>query len=439
MKRFILGLAIVTVVVVALAGATYVVVKNALDRANTLVRGGPNTPPPFSYAQLEKMMDATDAPADSEIPKLIACFDENDENLRFAASETLARIGAPAVEPLRAKLKDKDAKVRYYCVQTLGRLGRTATPAADDLLACLKDADVDVRCKSAYVLGQLGMHTDPVIEGLANALDDPDNDVRRTAADSLEKIGPPALPRMYQLVTTAKNPIRGRLMEELEKIGTPPADVLPMLAKLAKDPDELVRHPAFMLLAQIGKPAVPTFKEALNKPSPSDLFKLPHAIVLLPSDDAKELLPELEIFLVKYSPWDAETELMGTLKKCGRDGAQTLTNLLKTLQDPTFKDFLDSGPRTKIVLRTLGEMGADAKIAVPTLVELLKDRSALRPQILDALGDIGPAAREKAALPAEMLLAKEGKTDPVLAEKARTALVRMGVFQKKAENAPKDK
>ena len=94
MKRFILGLGIVAVVVVALGGATYFVVDNAIKQANQPVRGGPNTPAPFSYDQLEKMMDAKDAPADSEVPKLIACFDRNDEDLRVIASEALARIGA---------------------------------------------------------------------------------------------------------------------------------------------------------------------------------------------------------------------------------------------------------------------------------------------------------------------------------------------------------
>ncbi len=426
MNRFILGLGIVTVVIVALGGASYLVVKNALEQANTPVRGGPA---PFSYDQIETMMDARDAPADSEMPKLIACFDRNDEDLRVIASEALARIGAPAVEPLRAMLKDKDAKVRFYCVQTLARMGPIAAPAAGDLLACLQDAEADVRFKSAYALGQLGVHTDAVIEGLAKALDDSDHFVSQAAVEALEKIGPPALPKMYQLVAAANDPMRGRLMDALEKIGSPPADVLPLLAKLAKDPKDEVRQPAFKLLAQLGKPAVPTFKELLKKPRPYDLIALPHAVALFPKEDAKELLPELQIFLVENRFWDAEPQLMGTLKKCGPDGAETLTNLLKTLQDP----------RTEIVLRTLGEMGPDAKTAVPTLVDLLKERSGLQAQILDTLGDIGPAARDQAAPAVHMLLAKQSKTDPVLAEKARTALARMGVLQGKAGTPKADK
>jgi len=436
------------VVVVALAGATYVVVKNAIEQAGKPAQGGPNAPAPFSYDQLQKMMDAKDAPADDEIPKLIACFDRSEEfpvegklPVGIAASEALARIGAEAVGPLRASLKDmKNVRMRYYSAQTLGRMGPIAAPAADDLLERLQDSDSDVRYKSAYALGQLGLHTDPIIGGLVKVLDDSDRDVPRTAIASLEKIGVPALPKMYQLVGATSGRTREQLVEALEKIGSPPEDALPVLANLAKDPSDLVRQPAFKLLAQLGKPAVPTFKELLKKPSPFDLIALPHALALLPKDEARPLLPELEVLLLRNVWWDAEPELMGTLKRCGPDGAQTLTNILKTLQDPTSKQFAEGAARTTIVLRTLGEMGADARGAVPTLLTLLKERSALQAQILDTLGDIGPAACAiKGTVPAvETLLATPGQ-NPEVAEKARTALNRMGVLQKKAESPKTDK
>jgi HEAT repeat protein len=51
------------------------------------------------------------------------------------------------------------------------------------------------------------------------------------------------------------------------------------------------------------------------------------------------------------------------------------------------------------VIGTLGEMGPDARVAVPALIELLKDKD-LRVEAAAALGEIGPDA--KAALPAMM-------------------------------------
>src|SRR5262245_41372105 len=54
--------------------------------------------------------------------------------------------------------------------------------------------------------------------------------------------------------------------------------------------------------------------------------------------------------------------------------------------------------KSKVIL-TLGEMGVDAKVAVPALIEALKDKE-LRYSAAIALGDIGPDA--KAAVPALM-------------------------------------
>ena len=159
---------------------------------------------------------------------------------------------------------------------------------------------------------------------------------------------------------------------------------------------------------------------------------------MLPTDEAKRLLPELQVLLLEMKWWDADVQLMGMLKKCGPDEPQALTNILKILQDPTSKQFPDGMMCTTIALRMLGEMGSDAKIAVPTLVDLLKEH---RPAAADSrLRSATSARRRREAAPAvELLLAKEGQNDPVLAEKARTALVRMGVFQKKAETPKTDK
>jgi HEAT repeat protein len=270
--------------------------------------------------------------------------------------------------------------------------------------------------------------------------------VSRTAIDSLEKIGPPALPKMYQLVGTTSGPTRERLMDTLEKIGSPPLDQLPALANLAKDPNELVRHNAIKLLCKLdpAESAVPALKELLqdkklvSAKGNVDFDVLVRAMVPL-GKKAEPLLPELQAVMIANHYWNAEEQLMETIKKCGPAGAKALVKVLTTLHDPKAPPDADGAMRPAIVVRRLGEMGADAKLEVPTLVELLKERTALQPQILDALGDIGPAARADAAPAVEMLLAKERQNDPVLAEKARTALNRMGVFQKKAETPKAEK
>ena len=73
------------------------------------------------------------------------------------------------------------------------------------------------------------------------------------------------------------------------------------------------------------------------------------------------------------------------------------------------------------LIKAIGEMGSEGQVAVPMLIEMLKDRPSLRPRILETFGDIGPAARE--ARSAIEALAKV----PAYAEPARVALKRIGV------------
>jgi hypothetical protein len=234
---------------------------------------------------------------------------------------------------------------------------------------------------------------------------------------------------------------RERLIDTLEKIGSPPAAQLPLLAGLTKDANESVRHNAIKLLCKLepAEPAVPILKELLQdkkllkREGDVDFDVIVRAMVPL-GKKAEPLLPELQAVMIANYHWNAEEQLMATIKQCGSTGAKTLTNVLKALYDPKAAPDAEGAQRPEIVVRRLGEMGSAAKDSVPMLVEILKTRGPLQPHILDALGDIGPAARADAAAAVEMLLVKEAQ-NPVLADKARTALLRMGVFQKKAENS----
>lgn len=69
---------------------------------------------------------------------------------------------------------------------------------------------------------------------------------------------------------------------------------------------------------------------------------------------------------------------------------------------------LKGNSRRKVdVIDKLGEMGPDARVAVPALIDALKDE-VLRVAAVDALGDIGPDA--KAAVPALMEALRADKT-----------------------------
>jgi HEAT repeat protein len=378
MKRIILPLLFLGIAVTVLGVVGFVAVKYVSEWTT-----------PISYDEMARLQDKPEQAA-AEIPRIVACFERNDEILRAQAAETLSKIGPKAVDPVREKLKSENPKVRYWAVLTLALIGPDAACASEDVLACLNDDDADVRYKAVYALGKLGVKSDAVLAGLVIALGDKDINVSTTAIDVLQKIGPPS------------------------------QESLPMLAKLAdKESPAEVRTLAIKLLGQIGKPAAPAFKELLKNADTLDTIALIQAIAML-GPDARPLLSELQAIMIKNRFWDAQEELVVTFKKCGPEGATGLATVLKTLHDPKSPHFAPDDERSKTLLREIGEMGAQAKNEVPLLVELLQESDSLRPQILDALGGIGPAA--SAAIPAVEALLK----DAALAEPARIALRRMG-------------
>lgn len=362
------------------------------------IGGRPTEPAPFTAQQL---MDMTDDPdkVKADIPRVIACFKVDDE-LGVLAADALSKAGPKAVEPLRAKLKDSDARVRYYSALTLALIGPDAKDAADGLVQCLGDDDAQVRQKAAYALGKLGVKSDNVINGLVKALSDKEEMVSTQAIETLKGIGPPT------------------------------KEALPTLAKLAsKDSPQATRELALGLLSQMGEPAAPTFQDLLKN---ADALATIEIIRVLPAmgKGAKPLLPALQTIMVKDRHWDAEEELLTTFKKCGADGAAGLAKVLKTLHDPKVKEtFAPNDSRSISLLKAIGEIGPDAKDTVVDLIVLLYDREGLRPQILQCLGDIGPAA--KLAIPDVESMVKNAKdpNDPAI-----VALRRMGKNVKVEKN-----
>lgn len=102
-----------------------------------------------------------------------------------SAARALARIGAPAVEPLVVALGDENHDVRHAAAWALGQIGDAR--AVEALIAALKDGERSVREVAIQALGQMG---DPrSVEPLGVALRDEENRVRLAAAAALDRLG----------------------------------------------------------------------------------------------------------------------------------------------------------------------------------------------------------------------------------------------------------
>ena len=106
-----------------------------------------------------------------------------DENL--VIKEALKSLGAGAIEPLIATLKDEHPLHRTIAAEVLGDLGNSK--AVEPLIDALKDEDNDVRRSAAGALGKLN---DPhSVDALIVMLKDEHWHVRLQAATALKKIG----------------------------------------------------------------------------------------------------------------------------------------------------------------------------------------------------------------------------------------------------------
>jgi HEAT repeat protein len=105
------------------------------------------------------------------------------------ATEALAKIGEPAVDPLIQILKDDDdVYVRADAAYALGDIGNPR--ALEPLIQALKDENWVVRKVASDALGKIG--DIGARDSLTRALNDEIVDVRKSAVEALKKLGLPA-------------------------------------------------------------------------------------------------------------------------------------------------------------------------------------------------------------------------------------------------------
>jgi HEAT repeat protein len=124
----------------------------------------------------------------SAVEPLIAALKDGNSNVRSGAAKALGFImDIRAVEPLITALKDKDSSVRESAAVSLRKIG---TPAVEPLIAALKNKDTSLRIGAANALGRI--KDARAVEPLITALKDENLDVQEEAASALGQIGAPA-------------------------------------------------------------------------------------------------------------------------------------------------------------------------------------------------------------------------------------------------------
>ena len=270
------------------------------------------------------------------------------------------------------------------CSLPLAALGQAAPPRstssaeARDWANRLLASDPKVRVTAEDALVQGSGRSLPL---LRRFLERPDQDLNTVTFRILQRIGPPAILMLVDLLRDQQVSIRQSAVSELVDLAPHTETIQPALRRALEDEDWLVAGDAARALGALGKSAGPSVDALVSTLSHAD--------------------PYVRIYAAE------------ALASIGPAAARATKALTNTLDDPT------PGPRWA-ACEALGSIGPAAESAVPRLIEALQDEFLyVRIFAAGALGNIGsqePSVRD--AL-------KTAAQDPALRDEAEWALSRI--------------
>lgn len=329
-----------------------------------------------SVRPLPQSATATQTPRENPPPRVVPIAQivaEQREALatgnpqaRIKAAERLAELGPQAAEGVPAlvdSLASEDPKVKAAVIDALGKIGPAAQPARPALLPLLTIPPVEIRRAAAQALLKIGL--DPAATAQwVKAFQDEDDEVAATAAQALSSAG--ALPKeetpmLVDLLKVGK-PVQRRHAATF--LGAMKAEGKPVISGLAdalRDAEKAVRLEAAEALGKIGPRASPAAlalgnalkdKEAeVRKSSLSALSKI--------GPDASNAAPSL---ITALGDSELHDSALNTLVKIGKGAVRDLGRALT--------DSRNTKVRLELI-DILGQIGPDAREAVPALTKIL--------------------------------------------------------------------
>jgi len=245
-----------------------------------------------------------------DMEAIIGRFRDNQKSIRSAATETIAKIGKPAIDRLIQTLDDKTPTVqRLGAVALVGIVNRTKQIDPDDPARCeimtafIRKLGDD---KSASFICKC-LETETVsIPFLIEALGNNDRKIRERAAKVLDDVGVVAVPELIRAVKTGTlTPIMDvQVTKVLSKKGQ---DILPGLVAELKtdDPDEKTR--LAVLLTKLGKKTIPTLFSAVDT-GDEQLEENSITVLVAMKKDTITYLDELMDEIPEYKPFSPESK-----------------------------------------------------------------------------------------------------------------------------------
>jgi HEAT repeat protein len=152
------------------------------------------------------------------VPGLLDALDDEDIRIKVAACNALGEIGAPAAVPVLLHIlnKDNNNDLRWAATGALGKMGVAAVPG---LIKALQDDDWKVRRSAADALW--GLREPSAVPALVEAMFDKNDVVRQASAGAVEAMGEIATSGLAEAVISGATPaIRQKAADLLRGLGT---------------------------------------------------------------------------------------------------------------------------------------------------------------------------------------------------------------------------
>lgn len=357
------------------------------------------------------------------VDRLIEQLDDSFSITRSQAAQSLGELrdkATKAIPALRKALRDTHWSVRADATEALGKIGKAAVVALPDLGRLFADPSDVVRNKAAIAMGKFNQAAVPILE---NLLGNADQQIRYTAVMALRTMGETARPLLLKSTRDISARVRRLIAETLLELQPPEIE---SLLNFLRDPSDDIRSYIAWKLGDLGNDKTAE-KAAMRRniaaalgqvlTDPSDHVRMYASFSLSRMrSEAFEALDAL-IAALQDREWYVRKNAASALAQIGSPASKAIPALANALRDETWdvkheamralrlinasqaipemlKVFQDTNRHVRnYIAQTLGWMGNEANIAIPSLIAALSDpHEEVRESAIQALARIGLVA-----------------------------------------------
>jgi HEAT repeat protein len=353
------------------------------------------------------------------VPRLVERLSDDNMNVRLAAVGSLSRFGPAARAGLPkiveiCKAKDAPFNARFQCLAALEQIGADQPDVKALALATLDDKIPHIRGHALLLLAAGDPENPKVMPQALKLLDDPT--ARYQGLEVLRRLGPGAAPAVGSLCAVLhKTPdimLRTQIANVLGAIGPAGRPAAPDLVELLKERNLPNRHLVVGALRSIGgadpTKLVPLLMDLARMVQP---YERPAVLDLL-GDQGSAAADAVPILLEELrkpqgsapgAAYEQAARALGKIspERARKEGAPLVTK------------WMEPGPNQMFGARLMCLLDPSNKEAMTMLRRALTDKDPAhwfpRHQAAEALGALGPPARDAASELTEALKAKQAQ------------------------------